>query len=132
MSEWLRAIGLNVLLARTGAGKTQSQLGVSPTTVKKFEDGKGGTLLSVEKISKAVGVTPTELVTASVHSKGDPSVGTEEVIVIRTPQQHVIWGVMQQLTAADLTAFQKVATEFLHNRQEARRKIPARRHLHQK
>jgi DNA-binding Xre family transcriptional regulator len=79
-SDWLRAIGVNVLMARTKAGKAQTQLGVSPTTVAKLEDGGGGTLLTVEKIARALKVQPSTLVvTSPVRDRGEHAVFLAEV-----------------------------------------------------
>ena len=112
-SEWLRAVGVNLLMARTHAKKKQSQLGVSPTTVAKLEDGGGGNLGSIEKIAAALAMSPLDLLTYPVRSVGEHVVFLTEVArMFSDPSRRRLMHRIGSLKDDHLEAFEDYCEKF--------------------
>jgi transcriptional regulator with XRE-family HTH domain len=112
--DWLRAVGLNVLLARTNAGKNQADLGVSPTTVAKFERGGGGTLLSIQKIAATLKTTPELLLRSFPDAESgehDPFIA-EVVRMFSDPTRRRLMHLIGSLKDEQLDAFEAHANEW--------------------
>ncbi len=114
-NDWLRTVGLNVLMARTSAGKNQADLGASPTTVAKIERGGGGTLLSIQRIATALKTTPEALIGASfpVAEGAEHHAFIAEVVRMFTdPARRRLMHLIGSLKDEQLEAFENYANEW--------------------
>lgn len=121
---------MNVLMARTNARKTLAQLGVSPTTAAKLEDGGGGNLGTVEKMAKALGLaTPTDLLTYPVRSGGEhASFLTEVARMFNDPARRRLMHLIGTVRDEHLDAFEEHCKSFKAQSAKPRDRLhPSRR-----